>query len=48
MLLGTARPEAPSDTRHDGDPGSWMAPPRPVPQTGIRGRPARCPAPLPA
>lgn len=22
--------------------------PRPVPQTGIRGRPARCPAPLPA
>lgn len=52
MLLGTARPEAPSDTRHDGDPGSWMAPPagaadrdprppRPVPRAPPRLKPAR-------
>lgn len=52
MLLGTARPEAPSHTRHDGDPGSWMAPPagaadrdprppRPVPRAPPRLKPAR-------
>lgn len=47
MLLGTARPEAPSDTRHDGDPGSWMAPPGQCRRPGSAAAPPGAPRPSP-